>query len=125
MFWQDVQHNYQQDTDRVVRVYLDKFGYFYPSPEVTIDKKEFLFPSYLKFKATAETEASANLYAYFPDAFSVYQLGKVLRGDKVQVLDQFQNPCGLFRLFRVQRVKELLDGAFSGSSLIKEYLAHV
>lgn len=68
VFWRDLQAKYEADSNKVVRVYLDKFGYFYPASAVTIDKQQFLFPaqdSSDKEKITSKTIASANLHAYF------------------------------------------------------------
>jgi hypothetical protein len=47
-----------------VRVYLDKFGYFYPATAIPIDKQLFLIPPQ-EHNVNALTIASANLYAYF------------------------------------------------------------
>jgi hypothetical protein len=62
VFWRELQNKYDSDSDRVVRVYLDKFGYFYPSPSVPIDKKLFLFPA---ARVNSRTINSGNLFAYF------------------------------------------------------------
>jgi hypothetical protein len=68
VFWRDLQARYEADSNKVVRVYLDKFGYFYPATAVTIDKQLFLFPpkeNKKSPKVTSKTTASANLQAYF------------------------------------------------------------
>ncbi|NHA03494.1 hypothetical protein G7092_06805 [Mucilaginibacter sp. HC2] len=64
VFWRDLQSRYEADSNRVVRVYLDKFGYFYPVNAIPIDKQLFLFPA-REHNVNASTISSANLYAYF------------------------------------------------------------
>jgi hypothetical protein len=62
VYWRSLQNQQSADTDKVVRVYLDKFGYLYPDVAVGIDEHNFIHPS--RF-STAKTIGSANLYAYF------------------------------------------------------------
>jgi len=60
--WRTLQTQQAADSDKVVRVYLDKFGFFYPDIAVPIDEHKFIHPSSL---STAKTIGSANLFAYY------------------------------------------------------------
>ncbi len=68
VFWRNIQAKYAADTTKVVRVYLDKFGYFYPSTAVAIDQDNFYYPPStrtFKKRLSAKSIASANVYEYF------------------------------------------------------------
>ncbi|MDB5091486.1 MAG: hypothetical protein JWR09_5480 [Mucilaginibacter sp.] len=64
VFYQPVQKDNQANYAKyVVRIYMDKFGYYYPSTAINIDTGDFFFQH---DKKTFDTDTSGgNLFAYF------------------------------------------------------------
>ncbi len=62
IWWRGVQLKNNNDTNRVVRVYLDKYGYFYPSVHVPMDSNGFYYP---QSKNDATDTVCGNLFRYF------------------------------------------------------------
>lgn len=64
VFYQSVQKaNQARYAKDVVRIYMDKFGYYYPSTDISIDTGDFFFQH---DKKTFDSDtASGNLFSYF------------------------------------------------------------
>jgi hypothetical protein len=63
LWFRPVQKQNASDHDEVIRVYFDKYGYYYPKPEVPMDSVNFFNPDHPRQKATDTT--SGNLFYYF------------------------------------------------------------
>ncbi|TWJ04959.1 hypothetical protein JN11_00683 [Mucilaginibacter frigoritolerans] len=109
VFWRLVQVK-NAPNQKIVRVYLDKFGYFYPDIAVPIDQHAFWLPD---GHNSATDTASGNLYHYFK--LHPVATKAMLRFYKVNSVGKFNADYYHVQEQLLQKINRQLHGLISNS----------